>query len=95
MATIEIRKQHTLGKDGARSKAEQIANKMKEKLSIEWAWAGDSIQFEAKHGAAKGAKGSVDVTDTQIAVNVDLPFLLRPLKGMIESKIQENLSEIQ
>ncbi|GAC1352798.1 MAG: polyhydroxyalkanoic acid system family protein [Polyangiales bacterium] len=94
MATIEIRKQHTLSKDDARKKAEELADKMKDKLSMEWTWSGDSIVFEAKSGAAKGSKGHVDVSDSEIGVFVDLPFLLRPLKGMVESKIKEKLDTI-
>ncbi len=95
MATIEMKKAHTIGKEAARKKAEELADRMKEKIGIEWHWSGDSIQFEAKGGAAKGAKGHVDVNDVQIAVYVDLPFLLRPLKGMVEGKIREKLDTIQ
>ena len=94
MATIELEKNHALGKDEARKKAEELADKMKEKIGIEWAWVGDSIKFEAKSGAAKGAKGKVDVTDTLMRVEVDLPFMLRPLKGMVESKIKEKLDTL-
>lgn len=94
MATIEMERRHTLSKDEARKKAEDLADKMKEKIGIEWAWHSDTIKFEAKSGAAKGAKGKVDVTDNLIRVEVDLPFLLRPLKGMVESKIKEKLDAI-
>jgi len=94
MATIEMEKPHSIGKDGARKKAEELADRMKEKIGIEWAWAGDSIKFEAKSGAAKGAKGRVDVTDSKIRVEVDLPLMLRPLKGMVESRIKEKLDTL-
>ena len=94
MATIEMERKHALSKEDARKKAEELADKMKEKLGIEWAWVGDSIKFEAKSGAAKGSKGKVDVTDSLIRVEVDLPFMLRPLKGMVESKIKEKLDQI-
>jgi putative polyhydroxyalkanoate system protein len=94
MATIEMEKRHTIGKEEARKKAEELADRMKEKIGIEWAWSGDTIKFEAKSGAAKGAKGNVAVTDTNIRVEVDLPFMLRPLKGMVEGKIKEKLDTI-
>lgn len=94
MATIEIRKPHTLGRDAARAKAEEIANRLKEKLSLDWEWEGDSVLFEAKGGVAKGAKGTLVVTAHEIAVNVDLPLMLRPLKAMVESKIREKLDAI-
>ncbi len=94
MATIEMERKHSIGKEAARKKAEELADKMKEKIGIEWAWAGDDIRFEAKSGAAKGAKGKVAVSDSLIRVEVDLPFMLRPLKGMVESKIKEKLDTI-
>ncbi|GAC1543748.1 MAG: polyhydroxyalkanoic acid system family protein [Polyangiales bacterium] len=94
MATIEQRKSHNLGKEAARKKAEELADQLKTKLSIEWAWRGDTIEFEAKSGAAKGTKGTVDVTDTEIVVKIDLPFMLRPLKGMVESRVKEKLDAI-
>jgi putative polyhydroxyalkanoate system protein len=94
MATIEMKKVHTIGKESARKKAEELADKMREKIGIEWSWTGDSILFEAKKGAAKGAKGHVDVTDKEISISVDLPFLLRPLKGMVEGRIKEKLDSI-
>lgn len=94
MAKIELSKQHTLGKDAARQRAEQMANKLKDKLGIEWAWAGDSIKFEAKQGAAKGAKGRVDVTDSKITVIVELTLLQSAFKGMVESRVKEQLDQI-
>jgi putative polyhydroxyalkanoate system protein len=94
MATIEMEKKHALGKDEARKKAEELADKMKEKLGITWVWSGDRINFEAKSGAAKGSKGFVNVSDSAIRVEVDLPFMLRPLKGMVESKIKEKLDAL-
>ena len=91
MATIEIRKQHNLGREVARSKAEEIAKRLEAKLSLEWQWVGDSVHFEARGGVAKGAKGTIVVRSEEIEVNVDLPLLLRPMKGMVESKIREKL----
>ena len=94
MATIEQHKAHTLGKEGARKKAEEIADQLKAKLNMEWAWTGDTINFAAKSGAAKGTKGTVDVTDSDITVKIDLPLMLRMLKGMVEGKVKEKLDTI-
>jgi hypothetical protein len=49
------------------------------------------VLFESTGGAAKGAKGSIELREGEVVVNVDLPFMLRPLKGMVESKIREKL----
>ena len=93
MADISISRTHALGKETARKKAEDLANKLQDKLGIEWAWKSDAIHFEAKGGVAKGAKGTVSVTDTTIKVELGLTFTLKLMKGTIESKIHEKLDE--
>lgn len=94
MATIELSKAHTLPLEDARKKAEELAKGMESKLGISWSWAGDVIKFEASSGAAKGTKGEVAVTDKTVKVSVDLPFMLRIMKGTIEEKIKEKLATI-
>lgn len=93
MATIDIKRSHSLGIEGAKQKAEVLANGMKEKLGIEWRWVGDNIKFDATSGVAKGANGTVSVAETSIRVEIDLPFLLRAMKGTVESKVNEKLDQ--
>ena len=50
--------------------------------------------FDAPSGAAKGTKGQVAVTDKTVRVAIDLPFMLRVLKGTIESKVNEKLDAL-
>jgi len=94
MATIDIRRSHALDKDEARTRAESLAKGMEQKLGIRWQWEGDKIRFDAPSGAAKGSTGAVHVDPTAIRVEVDLPFMLRPVKGMVESKINEKLDTL-
>lgn len=94
MATIELSRPHTLPLDDAKKKAEDLAKGMESKLGISWQWAGDTIKFEAPSGAAKGTKGEVAVTSNAVKVSVDLPFMLRVMKGTIEEKIKEKLDTI-
>ena len=54
---------------------------MEEKFGIVWKWQGDTIKFDAPSGKAKGTKGEVAVTDKHVRVAIDLPFLLKVLKG--------------
>jgi putative polyhydroxyalkanoate system protein len=93
MATIDVHRTHTLSKDEARRRAEDLAKAMQQKLDLEWRWEGDRILFEAPRGAAKGTKGSVQVTEKDVRVQIDLPLLLRMLKGTVESKVNEKLSQ--
>ena len=93
MATIDIRRSHTLSIDEAKKRAEELARGMETKLGIRWRWEGDRIKFDAPSGAAKGANGTVSVDGSAVRVEVDLPFLLRAIKGTVESKIHEKLDQ--
>jgi putative polyhydroxyalkanoate system protein len=94
MATIDIRRSHTLGKDVAKQKAETLAKGMETKMGIRWHWEGDKIKFDAPSGAAKGATGVVGVTDTEVRVEIDLPFLLKAIKGTIEGRVNDELNKL-
>ncbi|WP_437968533.1 polyhydroxyalkanoic acid system family protein [Sorangium sp. So ce260] len=94
MATIDIRRQHALTKEEARKRAEDLARGMEDKLGIRWRWEGDLIRFEAPGGAAKGTKGLVRVEASAVQVEIDLPFLLKAMKGTIESKVNEKLEAV-
>jgi putative polyhydroxyalkanoate system protein len=94
MATIDVRKDHALSKDEARKRAEDLAKSMQQRFDLEWRWEGDRILFDAPRGAAKGTKGSVDVGESDVRVQIDLPFLLRMMKGTLESKVNEKLRQL-
>ena len=94
MSTIDISRAHTLPLETARQKAEDLAKSLESKLGMTWKWEGGAIAFEAKSGVAKGTKGDVHVSDKDVRVTVDLPFMLRVMKGTIEAKIHEKLDQI-
>jgi putative polyhydroxyalkanoate system protein len=94
MSTIDITRNHKLSIDDAKKRAEDFAKSMEQKLGLSWKWSGNTILFEAPGGAAKGTKGDVRVTDDAVRVTVDLPFMLRVMKGTIENKIHEKLDQI-
>ena len=94
MATIDITRAHTLAKDEAKKRAEDLAKNLQSKFNLTWRWDGDTIKFDAPSGAAKGTTGAVAVTDKDIRVQIDLPFLLKMLKGTVESKVNEKLTQL-
>jgi putative polyhydroxyalkanoate system protein len=94
MATIDITRNHSLPIEEAKTKAEELAKGMAQKFGIDWKWEGNSIRFDASGGAAKGTKGEVAVTDKSVRVQIDLPFMLRIMKGTIEDKVNEKLNAI-
>jgi putative polyhydroxyalkanoate system protein len=94
MSTIDITREHALAKDEARKRAEELAKSLQSKFNLVWRWEGDAIHFDAPSGPAKGTKGEVLVNDTNVRVQIDLPFLLRMLKGTVESKVHEKLQQL-
>ncbi len=94
MATIDISRNHALPLADAKKKAEELAAGMAIKLGIVWSWENDTIVFHAPSGMAKGAKGTVDVSTSAVRVQVDLPFMLKMMKGTVEEKINEKLKTL-
>jgi putative polyhydroxyalkanoate system protein len=95
MATIDISKNHSLPVDDVKRQAEELAKNMEAKLGISWKWEGtDTIVFDAPSGVAKGTKGHLKVTDREVRIAIDLPLLLRAMKGAVEGKIREKLDKI-
>lgn len=94
MATIDISRNHSLSIDDAKKKAEDLAKGMEQKFGLSWKWDGNTIRFEAPSGAAKGTKGEVAVSDKNVRVAIDLPFMLRVMKGTIEDKVNEKLDSL-
>ena len=66
MSTIDVRRSHTLSKEEAKKRAEELAKSMQSRFDLDWRWQGDHIVFEAPRGAAKGTKGSVEVTASEV-----------------------------
>jgi putative polyhydroxyalkanoate system protein len=89
MATIHIKCAHALGKQAARSSAEAIAQQLKNELQASYNWKGDYLEF-----SCPGASGCIRVSDASVEVEVDLSFLLRPLKGKIEREIEQQLQKL-
>lgn len=94
MSTIDVRRGHTLPKDEAKKRAEQLASSMQQRFELDWRWDGDRIVFDAPRGVAKGTRGTVDIGDKEVRVQIDLPFLLRMLKGTVETKVNEKLNQL-
>jgi putative polyhydroxyalkanoate system protein len=97
MATIEVRRPHSLSNDEARKRAEELARSLEEKLGLKWKWDGerqDLLVFWAPSGPAKGTEGTVEVSKNDVSVKIDLPFLLRMLKGKVEARVVEKLDKL-
>lgn len=91
MATIDIRRPHSLGLETAKSRAEDLAKELAAKLGVRWQWQGDAIEFTGDSGAVKGVKGRVGVSPADVHVAIDLPLLMRAMKGTIAARVESKL----
>ena len=73
---------------------EELAKGLQDKLGIQWKWVGNDITFDVPSGVAKGASGKVSVEAAAIQVAIDLPFLLKAMKGTITDKVNEKLNAL-
>jgi putative polyhydroxyalkanoate system protein len=92
MATIDVRRTHALPLADARKLAEDLLRSMKHSADFDLRWDGDRMVFRAPRGIAKGTQGSVDLTEKDVRVRIDLPLLLSVAKGTVEAKLNEKLN---
>ena len=84
MAQISMKRRHALGAEKARGQIEKLADRMAERLGGAWRWQGEQIVCEAR-----GATARVFYDDETIVIEVDLPFALRPMRKVLEAKLED------
>lgn len=94
MSTISIQRRHVLPHEQVRRSAEQLARRIEQRLSVQWAWEGDCLTLTAPPGPARGARGKVHVRERDVHIEIHLPIALRPVKGLVESKLHSKLDDI-
>jgi putative polyhydroxyalkanoate system protein len=84
MADIRVERKHGKTKDEARAIALKIAERARDKAQVTFTVHGDVIDIERS-----GGKGKLLVTDDTVAIEINLPFLLKPMRSVLEGKIEE------
>ena len=76
--------------------AQYMAQQLSKELSIEWRWTTDKrIDFEAPSGIAKGTTGNLTFEGSTATIEVNLPFMLAPMRGKIECQINGRFEAIE
>ncbi len=88
MATVEITREHNLGKETARERAEKLADKLAQKLGADCNWEGDELTFKRS-----GADGVIRVGDELVQVTVKLGLMFTPMAGMVKGEIEKALDK--
>ena len=89
MADIEIQRAHNLGLKAARTAADKMAETLGRKFDLKGDWSGNILRFERP-----GVSGSLAVSDKDIRLSVGLGFLLKAMRGSIESAIEQELDKL-
>ena len=87
MPDIRVERAHTIGKEAALAAALRVAERIKEKAQVNYRVVDDAIEFERT-----GAKGRIAVSHDRIVAEVTLGLLMKPMRGLIENKIDEYLA---
>lgn len=88
MARITVERSHTLGRAGARAKAEALAERLAREYDVRYQWKGDVLEFKRS-----GADGSIAVADNSVKVELKLGLLLSAMSGTIKREIEKGLDE--
>ena len=89
MPSISIRRRHSLDHKKAKAAAQKVARDLDQRFDLAHEWDGDQVNFERP-----GLSGSMHVGKTEVRLDVELSFLLLPLKGPIEQAIHKELDAL-
>ena len=89
MADIDIRRTHALGIAGARAAAERMAAQLASRFDLKGDWRGNVLHFERP-----GVNGSLAVGAHDVHLSVALGFLLKAMKGSIESAVEREMDSL-
>ncbi|HBX57317.1 polyhydroxyalkanoic acid system family protein [Pseudomonas sp. UBA2684] len=88
MAKINVERSHSLGREAARGKAEQLAERLAREYAVRYRWNGDTLEFKRS-----GADGSIEVGEDRVRVQLNLGLLLSAMSGSIKREIEEVLDK--
>ena len=89
MADIEIKRIHNLGMKAARAAADRMADHLGTKFGLKGDWQGNVLKFERP-----GVNGSLKISDKDMDLSVSLGFLLKAMKGSIETAVRHELDKL-
>ena len=89
MADIDISREHSLGLAGARDAAEKLAADLGKRFGLAGEWRGNDLEFQRP-----GVHGKLSVSETHVRLEVALGFLLKAMKGSIESAVHHEVEKL-
>jgi len=89
MPKITIRRRHKLDHKKAKAAAQKVAKDLQQRFDLECTWDGDNVSFQRP-----GVSGDMRLGKGDVELNVQLSFLMTPLKGPIENAIRNELDKL-
>ena len=89
MPTIAIKRHHKLDPKRAKAAAHKVIKDLTARYQLACSWDGDDVSFERP-----GVSGSMHVGKSEVHLDVQLSFLMTPLKGSIEQAIHKELDRL-
>jgi putative polyhydroxyalkanoate system protein len=95
---LKISYEHHSTRDAVRAKLETAIEKALDLgggriESIDHAWEGDRLNFSFA-AVGKTIKGNAQITDTEVVIDIGLPFMFRSFEGKVKSRILQALDEM-
>ena len=88
MSAIDVCAHHTMTKEDAQQAADELAQDLADKFTIDYGWDEDAIHFERP-----GVHGMITVGENEIRIQAELGIFLALLKTRIEDEIVSYLKE--
>ena len=89
MADIRIARAHALPVSRAKAAAQAAAEDLGRQFAVTSQWKGNTLHFQRA-----GVHGWIEVSPSQIALEIHLGFLLKGLKSAIEQSVGRRLDEL-
>lgn len=98
MPKFNVHVPHTLSQQEATERLDRFVDVLRDKFQdsvseLEQSWEGNTLKFGFKSYGIP-LSGKIDVSDSALDVDGDLPFTAMMFKGKIESAIREQLTRL-
>lgn len=90
MPKINLSRQHNLPADVIKQRLDALGNKMQEKFQAKTSWEGD----RTLNVKGTGVTGKLIIGEKKVDVDIDLSFMLSPMKGKIEETLGKELDKL-
>lgn len=90
MPKISISRNHSLSPALIKQRIVDLGEKLQAKYQAKTSWDGDKTM----NVKGPGVEGKLAIADNKVDVNLDLGFLLSPMKGKIEEALTKELERV-